>query len=344
MYEGNSGDICHSILQVADGGYVLGGAIGCDFGLMKTDANGNIQWSRTFGGGEDDWCTSIVQTTDNGYFLAGYTQSFGAGNGDFWLVKTNANGDSLWSRTYGGSGIDYCCSIQRTTDSGFVLSGWTSSFGAGNSDFWLVKIDANGDSLWSRTFGGTNRDDRSYVRQTSDGGYILAGSTWSFGSGNSDFWLVKTDENGNRLWSRSFGGSNEDWCNSLQQTADSGYILAGDTWSFGSGNDDFWIVKTGPALDIEGSLILQPLSFRLSSYPNPFNAVTTLEFSVPNKSLLTISVYDVLGREVGTIAHDVFAPGYHRAPWACPECPSGVYFMVMSGEGVQLTQKAMILR
>jgi hypothetical protein len=126
------------------------------------------------------------------------------------------------------------------------MAGGTKSLGAGNMDFWLMKTDANGDSLWSRTFGGVNYDLCRYVRQVSDGGYILAGPTASFGAGSTDFWLVRTDVNGDSLWSRTFGGSGSDECVSVQPTADGGYIMAGSTNSFGAGSFDFWLVKTGP--------------------------------------------------------------------------------------------------
>ena len=145
-------------------------------------------WSRTFGSGEsNDFCYSVQQNSDAGYILVGWTLSNGLGNYDFWLIMTDESGDSLWSRTYGGNQSEYCISVQQTTDAGYILLGRTSSFGAGSSDFWLVKIDENGDSLWSRTFGGTQGEYGYSVQQTTDGGYILGGKTESFGSGDSDF-------------------------------------------------------------------------------------------------------------------------------------------------------------
>ena len=123
-------------------------------------------WSRTFGGSSSDYCYSVQQTTDGGYILGGYTQSFGESWGDFWLVKTDENGDSLWSRTFGRSYADRCYSVQQTTDGGYVLGGRTHLHGIDDVDFWLVKTDANGDSLWSRTFGGNNSDAVSYTHLT----------------------------------------------------------------------------------------------------------------------------------------------------------------------------------
>jgi len=249
-FGGSDSEESKSVVQTSDGGYVLGGhtrsygAGQADFWLVRADANGDSLWSRTFGGSNLDYCCSVQQTTDGGYILGGYTDSFGAGAGDFWLVKTDSLGDSLWSRTFGGSQGDVCRSVQQTTDGGYILGGWTASYGAGNDDFWLVKTDSLGDSLWSRTFGGSNLDYCRSVQQTTDGGYILGGYTESYGAGQSDFWLVRADENGDSLWSRTFGGSNNDYGWSVQQTTDGGYILAGETYSFGAGGYDFWLVKT----------------------------------------------------------------------------------------------------
>ncbi len=249
-FGGSASDFCYSVQQTTDGGYILGGytnsygAGSADFWLVKTNANGDSVWSRTFGGTTQEWCHSIQQTSDGGYVLAGFTESYGAGGRDFWLVKTDANGDSLWSRTFGGISYEICYSLQQTADGGYILGGSTSTFGAGNGDFWLVKTDANGDSLWSRTYGGSSTDIGYSVHQTTDGGYIFGGYTGSFGSGNDDFWLVKTDANGDSVWSRTFGGSEADQCHSLQQTADGGYVLGGYTESFGAGVLDFWLVRT----------------------------------------------------------------------------------------------------
>jgi hypothetical protein len=248
-YGGADGDACYSAGKTSDGGYVLAG-VTVSFGsgsgdswLVRTDANGDSLWSRTFGGSDYDYCSCVQQTSDSGYILGGITVSFGAGGYDAWLVKPDVSGNQLWSRTFGGSDYDYCFSMQQTLDGGYILAGLTFSFGAGG-DFWLVKTNADGDSLWSRTFGGNNYEDCRSVQQTSDGGYILAGFTFSFGAGDGDFWLVKTNANGDSLWSRTFGGMSGETCYSVRLTSDDGYILAGETWSFGSGFGDFWLVKT----------------------------------------------------------------------------------------------------
>jgi len=249
-YGGSSSDLGESVQQTTDGGYIIAGkthSFGARWGdvyLVKTDANGDTLWTRTYGGGSEDWGHSVQQTTDGGYIIAGRTSSFGAGGYDFYLVKTEANGNTLWTRTYGGRSCDKAFSVQQTSDGGYIISGDTGSWGAGWGDVYLVKTDANGDTLWTRFYGGWDMEHGWSVQQTSDGGYIVAGYTYSFGAGNADVYLVKTDANGNALWTRTYGGGGYDFGRSVQQTTDGGYIIAGYTDSFGAGNYAVYLVKT----------------------------------------------------------------------------------------------------
>jgi hypothetical protein len=249
-YGGASDDWAYALVQTSDGGYALTGwtwsfgAGNGDFWLVKTDALGTMQWNRTYGGTNEEHAYALVQTTDGGYAIAGYTYSLGAGNWDFWLVKTDAAGTEQWNRTYGGTNSDWAFALVQTSDGGYALTGWTWSFGAGFYDVWLVKTDASGNMMWNRTYGGTNRDVAGALVQTTDGGYAIAGITSSFGAGASDCWLIKTDASGNMMWNRTYGGTNEEHAYDLVQTTDGGYAIAGYTRSYGAGNADFWLVKT----------------------------------------------------------------------------------------------------
>ncbi|KAF5414420.1 MAG: Chaperone protein DnaJ [Candidatus Methanogaster sp.] len=152
--------------------------------------------------------------------------------------------EEAWNKTFGGTDPDGASSVQQTSDGGYILAGHTYSYGAGSSDFWLVKTYSDGSKQGDKTFGGTHYDCIFSAQQTSDDGYILAGVTESYGAGSGDLWLVKADSEGNEQWNRTFGGIDPDWAVSVQQTSDGGYIFAGDTMSHDTGSGDFWLVKT----------------------------------------------------------------------------------------------------
>jgi hypothetical protein len=198
-----------------------------------------MEWNKTIGGAEEEYANSLIQTADGGFILVGDTYSYGAGEKDAWLVKTDANGQLEWNKTFGGTSWDYEVRAVQTADGGIVLGGSTSSYGAGDSDFWLVKTDASGQAEWNKTFGGAEGDFASSLIQTADGGYALAGSThlYRVDDDDFDFWLVKTDASGQAEWNKTFGGENDDVANSMIQTADGGYVLAGST------GDDIWLIK-----------------------------------------------------------------------------------------------------
>ncbi|MCL0079289.1 hypothetical protein M1O18_00015 [Dehalococcoidia bacterium] len=241
-----------SVQQTADRGFIVAGST-MSFGagetdswLIRTDEEGNKVWSRTFGGPNSEWATSVQQTACGGFIIAGNTSSFGAGQADFWLVKTDPDGNEQWSRTFGGYWWEGASSVQQTACGGFIIAGSTSSFGAGQADFWLVKTDPDGNEQWSRTFGGPYLDRAYSVQQTACGGFIIAGETQSFGAGCQDFWLVKTDEEGNKEWANTLGGALSDFARSVQQTACGGFIIAGDTSSFGALGTNFRLIKLAP--------------------------------------------------------------------------------------------------
>ena len=231
-----SGD-AKAVLETHDGGYAIAGG----HRLVKTNSEGNQVWEKIY---ELSAIDSFVQTPDNGFALAGVIGSPIDDSYDFWLAKTDENGTLEWSKNYGGYEFDYAFTVVLTSDGGFALSGVTWSFGAGSNNFWLVKTDSEGNMLWNQTYGGESDEQPYSMIQTNDNGYAIAGYTVSYGSGSSDFWLIKTDSNGNPLWNQTYGGYNWDVARSVIETDDGGYALTGETGSFGSGNFDFWIIKT----------------------------------------------------------------------------------------------------
>lgn len=196
-------------------------------------------WTRTFGGIANDWGSSVQQTGDGGYIITGTTNSFGAGSADVWLIKTDANGDTLWTKTFGDSAYDSGNAVQQTSDGGYVVTGLHKD------GVFLIKTDTNGDSLWSRTFrynSSFNAEGNS-IQQTSEGGYIIAGWT-GVGTFNSDLWLLKTDADGDTLWTKTFGGSNYDQANAIDATSDGGYIITGETERSVISGGYLWLLRT----------------------------------------------------------------------------------------------------
>jgi hypothetical protein len=235
-----------SVQPTTDGGFVIAG-LRCvqaspysdilvySF-IVKTDSSGGLQWQRTSSAGQMYYYGE--QTSDGGYICAG-GDSYHHG---FLVSKKDSQGINEWYRDYGGSGSEDAYSAQGTDDGGFIITGYTSSFGAGANDVYLVKTDSLGDTLWTRTYGGTGSEVGNSVRQTGDGGYVICGGTGSFGAGGGDVYLIKTNSLGDTLWTRTYGGSSNDGASSMQITNDGGYIMVGTTESFGGGIK-YYLVK-----------------------------------------------------------------------------------------------------
>jgi hypothetical protein len=296
---GDWSDQLYSIEQTADGGYILGGSSGSDssedktensiggddYWIVKTDSLGIIQWQKTIGGSNSDRLRSIHQTTDEGYILGGYSRSeisgdksenSKMGSEDYWIVKVDSLGGVQWDNTIGGKKEDELYSIQQTTDGGYILGGYSTSNISGDKtencigsyDYWIVKVDSQGVIQWQNTIGGSNGDVVSSIDQTTDGGYILGGTSSSNISGDKsenskmasgDYWIVKVDSLGVIQWQNTIGGSGYDHLTSIQQTSDGGYVLGGSSESNISGDkkenpmgyDDFWMVKVDSLGDIQ---------------------------------------------------------------------------------------------
>lgn len=245
---GPGDDYGYSIQPTPDNHYIIAGATnsygagGFDIYLIKIDSMGNVIWEKTFGGSGDDYGYAVKNTGDGGYIIVGKSISFGAVNNDVYLVKTDALGNMVWQKTYGGINTDYGYDVDVTTN-GYIITGMTSSSGAGSGDVWLIRTDLNGDTIWTKTFGGAELDCGNSIKVTDDNGYIIAGYTYSFGRG-SDVYLVKTDSNGDTLWTKTYGTGAYDIGNMVRQTTDNGYIVVG-------GNGNVYIIK----IDNLGNLV-----------------------------------------------------------------------------------------
>jgi len=243
-------DEFRSIVQTADGGLVVAGysstfcfGLGVsDVYVVKLDIAGNILWTKNIGGSGADLGLGMVQTQDNGIVVSGYSFAYGQGGSDFYCIKLSSSGSLLWTRSVGGAQHDFGYSITGTNDGGFVLVGQTLSFGAGADDVYVVKLDGNGNLLWTRTVGGSGNDRGMSVVQDLNGNYILAGHTDSFGAGGEDFYVIKLDNNGNLLWTRTTGGTGNEQAWGVLVDTDGGYVVSGKSNSF-NGWNGMYIVK-----------------------------------------------------------------------------------------------------
>lgn len=237
-----------SLHQISDGGIVVGAAPG--FFVARLAPEGRRLWQRYYGGGSSDALMDVQQTSDGGFILAGHSWSRpnGYGAGDFWVVRADLKGNVIWERPFGGNRNETCAAVRQTSDGGFLIGGDSVTLGANGSksstnwgawDVWLVRIDANGNKLWDKTYGGRDNEHLTSLEPTSDGGFILAGRSFSGSDGNKtspqwgngDVWIVRVDANGNKLWDRSYGGSDFDGLPGISVTADGGFILASSSRS-----------------------------------------------------------------------------------------------------------------
>jgi parallel beta-helix repeat protein len=254
-YGGEGDERAEALIETKDGGYAIAGSSSSfrwhdrDFWLVKTDSFGNMEWNQSYGTEKHEVALSLVEASDGGYVVAGNTDS-SKHPCNFLLIKTDKNGMMQWNRTYGGKEDERLSEIISTPDGGYAIAGQTQSYSSGGPDFWLLKIDKQGDVEWDKTYGGRSTEKANSLVVTSDGGYAIVGRTFSFGPGNDDFWLIKTDKNGITEWDQTYGGIHADIAESVVETSDGGYALVGTSTSFSNRSPEsilyyvIWLVKT----------------------------------------------------------------------------------------------------
>jgi hypothetical protein len=355
-YGGTQDDEGCSVRRSGTGYIICGttsssGAGYSDLYLIRTDSIGSVIWTKTFGGvgGESG---SAVREISGGYIAVGSTGSFGEGYSSVYLVRCSAAGDSLWAVALGGSKADFGRSIEAAQDGGFVIVGSTASFGVGYSDVYLIKTDTSGSPLWEKTYGGT-KDDLGYSLYLSrDGGYIITGTTESFGALSIDIYAIKTDFLGNVIWSDNYGGAKSDYGRLVFQDQSRDYMIVGYTYSISAGGSDIYVAKLkGDATPVdENDREMIPSGYVLSqNYPNPFNSTTRIDYTLPRRGAVSLTVYNVLGQEIRNWQFDNLSAGEHSIEWSGEdnwgrEVSSGIYFVQMRTVNFSDTRKMVLIK
>ncbi|MBD3286273.1 T9SS type A sorting domain-containing protein [candidate division WOR-3 bacterium] len=397
----------YSVRETSDTGFIMAGftysftpSDGCNVYILKTDGNGDTLWTRSYGGIDRDSATCIYEVSSGGYIVSGSTRSFGAGKGDIWILRLDASGDTIWTKTIGDSLDDEGCWITETQDNGFIVAGSKGDPQTNNSNLYLVKIDGTGQTIWekayevllggkansiiptsdgnyivtgysyshdiwgdvylakitqsgnliwSNTYGGISKDRGFSVAETTEAGYVITGYTLSYGKGNADIYLVKTDANGDSLWARTYGDVELDEAYEIYETEDGSYVFAGRTRSWGSVRCDFFIVKTdkdgNPAITEED----ERRGITIKSYPNPFSVKTLITYNLPCNLNVKFSVFDNLGRKVNTLHKGFQDTGFHTLTWNgqdyCGDpLPAGLYFVHFQAPGLSNISKVVLVR
>lgn len=250
----NDNEEATSLIQLESGGFAIAGnaygkAGAVDFWLVRTDANGHHLWNRSYDAGQKEYCRSVIECEDGGFALFGVTRVNQPTSADFWLVRTNSTGHPLWNATFGTTQSDEGYEVTELIDGGFGIAGYFQNATSGNLDYLLIRLDADGDHLWNRTYGGPNDDYCFSLIETNDGGFALAGTYGN--STDEDAMVIRTDSNGNYLWNSTIGGALDDYANDIIEVSEGGFAVTGSTESFGVTNTDLWLIR----LDADGTCL-----------------------------------------------------------------------------------------
>lgn len=334
------------IIPTSDGNYILTGSSNSPPNssyqayLIKIDPDGDIIWDKYYGGSSYEIGNSVKQTPDGGYIMLGITYSYGV-NGDAFLVKTNAIGDTLWTKKYGGSQLDEGIFIVVNSDSSYTFCVRDSSSIGKNIDVQIIKTDANGNILWDKHYGGTEKDTDKMIQKTSDGGYIVSGITRSFGLSLPDMWILKLDSEGDTLWTRRYGGTDNEHCYSTKQTSDGGYIAVGKCESF-SQEDGIMFLKLNSKGKLGSEVGINEIysDNTLTIYPNPAGRVFNIDFKegLPPSS---IKITNVKGQVIFSQVLDATIQNRNRIIDLKESAP-GVYFLTIQSTKKTITKKIIL--
>lgn len=341
-------DRAHGVWQTSDGGYVIAGqtwlihgAFGnYDMYIVKTDASGNVQWTKVFFREEEggDAALSIQQLSDQGYIIGGLTQSSTWAS---YVIRTDSLGNAVWSNIYPGAWQSECYDIQAAPDGGFIFTGTESSYQTG-ADVLITKLSSNGSLVWKKIYGSVQSDQGQSIRRLQDGGYIVTGM--SAATGGYDMYVLRTNPTGDSIWSALIGGSGDDRSYAVAPGPSGSYYVAGWSWSYGLGQGDVYLAKLTESLTGFTQNNSAPGLFALQqNFPNPFNPTTTIAYHLPQKGTVKLTVYDIAGRTVSTLVDENQNAGTHSVKFSGEGFPSGIYFYTLAVNGNRIDSKKMTL-
>lgn len=313
-------DNAYCVNITSDGGFIVGGSLWGglnDSGLnkwviMRFNQNGDTLWANYFEDNIPGDCNSIKETSDGGYIAAGlktlYIETENPGeyltDEEYIIVKLNSDGDTLWTRTFGGSSRDIAYSVVETIDGNYVIAGdsYSEEFTKGDEDGWVIKLNANGEFIWEKFLGGTSTDHLFSINKTNDNGYVLGGYSLSYDGDlpedywPPDYWMIKINENGEVQWSECYGGDDQDYGQYALQTNDGGYIMVGRSWSNNGdvtenkGYEDIWIVKLSTNANNINKISTSDNNILI--FPNPMNELLYINNLADEKKNISIFTID----------------------------------------------------
>ncbi|SYZ72488.1 exported hypothetical protein [Candidatus Zixiibacteriota bacterium] len=347
-------DYGYDVCQTLDGGYIMVGfsyyystmqsQYDWGFNVVKTDANG-VKQNHILA---DKWgiqhLNRVIPTADSGAVAIGTA-------GAIYIVKINKYGDTTWTKGYGGSGAGW--SIVQLADGGYMAFGEREYNPPEYEDFWLLRLNSSGDTLWTKRYRNPSTDHGYGMDQTSDGGFIMCGEMYrNAGMDPTDYYIIRTDANGDTLWTKTIGGDWYERSYCIKQTSDGGYIIAGRTDSYGAGDDDFYIVKLAPddISDVNEASAPIPTSFTLGdNYPNPFNPVTTIEYTLARRADVNLEIFNILGERICTLVAETKPAGSYRITWdgttdTGGSVATGIYFYRLSANNEMQVKKMVMVK
>jgi hypothetical protein len=339
------------VICLADTGFIVGGyaddptnSSNTNFYAIRTKSNGDTVWMRSYGTSLEEYAHAACATPDSGMILVGHSVASGTSDRNVYAVRIKSNGDTAWTNTYGGATWDEAWSVIAMSDGSYLIGGY-SIVSPGGENVLLLKIDGDGNVIWSSTIGGSNNERAYDVRETSDHGIVIGGSI-SIAGKMHQMLLMRANVSGAFQWSTNCGGVGTDYASFVHQNEDGTLILGGRTNTNTGGYYKFYIAKYAtPATGAPQTEGILPTRFALyQNYPNPFNPTTSISFDLPERTFIRLSLYDLLGHEIACLVSSELPAGHHQIQWDAAGVASGVYLYRLQGGGWISTKKLILLR